>query len=352
MARHDALPPPGEASADSGNRLAAAEGVATGHRAMPTRHGRRWRRRLSRITPILLSGLQGIGLRELVTRTVQNFVRHDMGTYAAALAFSTILALFPFTIFLLGLLGAVGRADFFDWLLDQARVTLPGAGFESLAQVVSEVRSQDQGGVISIGIGLALWAASAGVRSLMTALNAAYDVPESRPPWKVYPLSIVYTIGLAVMLSLAAGLMLIGPQAATWLAGRVGLAWITEAVWEWARWPIAVLLLLLVVATVYYVGPDIHDQPFVLVTPGSVLTIVVWLGASFGFSFYVVTFGRFGLTYGSIGGVIVLLLYFFISSAVLLLGAALNAVIYHYVKARGLDTPEPMPLPAPAVTGD
>lgn len=351
MARHETLPPPVETPADPGAGSAPSpDRIATGHHAVP-QHGRRWRRRLNRVAPMLLSGLQGIGLRELVKRTVENFVRHDMGTYAAALSFSTILALFPFTIFMLGLLGAVGRADFFDWLFDQARVALPADAFSSLAQVVSEVRSQEQGGVISVGIGLALWAASAGVRSLMTALNAAYDVPESRPPWKVYPLSIVYTIGLALMLSLAAGLMLIGPQAATWLAGQVGLATLIGAVWEWARWPAAVLLLLLAVATVYYVGPDI-DQPFVLVTPGSILTIVVWLGASFGFSFYVVTFGRFGLTYGSIGGVVVLLLYFFISSAVLLLGAALNAVIYHFVKARGLDKPDPVPEPTPALVGD
>ncbi len=285
---------------------------------------------------ILLSGLQGIELRDLVTRTVLNFVRHDMGTYAAALSFSTVLALFPFLIVLLGLVGTVGRPDFFDWLLDQASLALPGDAFRSVQQVVDEVRSLEQGNVISIGIALALWTASAGVRSLMTALNAAYDVPESRPVWVVYPLSILYTIGLAAMLSVAAGLMLLGPQAVEWLAGYVGLSNEIVVVWEWVRWPAAVVLLLLAVATVYYVVPVV-DLPFVLVTPGSVLTVSVWLVASFGFSLYVGSFGNYGATYGSLGGVIVLLLYCFISSAVLLLGAALNAVIYHFVKSRDLD---------------
>ncbi len=285
---------------------------------------------------MFVSGLQGIGPRELVTQTVQNFVRHDMGTYAAALAFSTILALFPFTIFVLGLLGAVGRPDFFDWLLDQVRMTLPRDAFGSVEQVVSEVRGREQSNVISIGFGLALWTASAGVRALMTALNAAYDVPESRPVWVVYPLSLLYTVGLAVLLMVAAGLMLLGPQAVQWLAGYVGLSSEIIAVWEWVRWPAAVLLLLLAIATVYYVAP-IVEQPFVLVTPGSLLTITVWLVASYAFSFYVGSFGNYGATYGSLGGVIVLLLFCFISSAVLLLGAALNAVIYHFVKRRGLD---------------
>jgi membrane protein len=282
---------------------------------------------------MLVSGVQGIGLRRLVTETVLNFVNHDMGTYAAALAFGTALALFPFLIFLLGLLGAVGRADFFDWLLARADLALPGDAVASLEQVIREVRGRDQRGLLSLGIGLALWAASAGVRSLMTALNAAYDVSESRPPWQVYPLSIIYTIGLAVLIMAATSLLLIGPQAAQWLASRVGLGRVVATLWEWGRWPVAVLLLFLAIATVYYVGPDL-EQPFVLVTPGSCLTVAVWLAASFGFSLYVSAFGNYGATYGSLGGMIVLLLYCFISSAVLLLGAALNAVIYHFVESR------------------
>ena len=289
---------------------------------------------------MLVSGLQGMGLRHLVTEMVLNFVNHDMGTYAAALAFGTALALFPFLIFLLGLLGAVGRPDFFDWLLEQASVTLPAAAFGSLEQVVREVRGRGEGGLISLGIGLALWAASAGVRSLMTALNAAYDVAETRPPWKVYPLSVVYTIGIAVLILAATGLLLIGPQAVQWLAGRVGLASTIADIWAWARWPVAVLFLFLAIATIYYVGPNL-DQPFVLVTPGSVLTVAVWLAASYGFSFYVSAFGQYGATYGSLGGVAVLLLYLFLSSAVLLLGAALNAVIYHFVESQGIDKEAP-----------
>lgn len=284
---------------------------------------------------VLISGLEGIDPRELVTRTVLNFVNHDLGTYAAALAFTIVLALFPFVIFLLGLVGVVGRPDFFDWLLDQARMTLPRDAFASVRQVVDEVRGREQGSVISIGIGLALWAASAGIRSVMTGLNAAYDAQESRPIWVIYPLSILYTICLAVLLSLAAGLMLLGPQVAQWLAGQVGLSDFFVVIWAWARWPAVVVLLLLAVATVYYVGPNV-EQPFVLVTPGSLLTVTVWLVVSVGFSFYVGTFGNFGATYGSLAGVIALLLYCFLSSAVLLLGAALNAVIYHVVKSKGL----------------
>jgi membrane protein len=280
---------------------------------------------------LLWSGLQGIGLRDLIRETAHEFMRHDMSTYSAALAFRSLLALFPFAIFLLGLVGALGQPEFFNWLLDQARVALPQDGFRSVEEVIAEVRAQSSGGLISIGIAVAVWAASVGVRSLMTALNVAYGVEESRPIWKVYPLSILYTVGLAVMLIVAAALMLIGPQALQWLAGFVGLEETFIELWAWLRWPAAVLLLLFAIAITYYVAPNV-EQPFVLVTPGSTVAVVAWVAASFGFSFYVPTFGNYGATYGSLGGVIVLLLYFFISSAVLLIGAELNAVIYHFVR--------------------
>ena len=130
------------------------------------------------------------------------------------------------------------------------------------------------------------------------------------------------------MLIVAAGLMLVGPRAAEWIAGQVGLGHVVVTLWTWLRWPIAAVLLALAAAVVYYVAPNV-DQPFRLITPGSVLAVVLQVAASLGFSFYVSTFGTYGATYGSLGGVVVLLLYFFISAAALLLGAEVNAVIYH-----------------------
>jgi len=174
----------------------------------------------------------------------------------------------------------------------------------------------------------ALWTASAGVRSTMLAMNKAYDVKEGRPAWKRIPLSVFYTIGIALMLLSAAALMLVGPQVMGWLAGWVGLEQLIVILWTWLRWPLAVLLLILVVATIYYVAPDV-EQRFHFITPGSVLAVLVWIAASLGFGFYVRNFANYDATYGSVGAIIVMLLYFFISAAVLLFGAEMNAVIEH-----------------------
>ena len=165
----------------------------------------------------------------------------------------------------------------------------------------------------------------------MNALDVACKVRRPRPARAFYPLSILYTIGLAAMVIVATGLMFIGPQAAEWLAGRVGLAGAVVWLWAWLRQPAAILLLMRAVAIAYPALPT-SDQPFRLVTPGCVLSVLVWVAASSGFSYYVSHLSRYGATYGSLGAVVALLFYLFVSSAVLLLGAELNAEVD---RARG-----------------
>jgi membrane protein len=264
---------------------------------------------------------------DVVKGAVKSFIDDDMVTYAAALSYHLTLALFPFIIFLLTLLGALGLSEFFDRLLRQAQTALPPDAYELLARVIGEIRGQPREGLLSFSILFALWAASTGMRSVMNALNFAYKVEETRPAWKRYPLSILYTIGLVAVVIAAAVFRLIGPWAAQRFANQLGLTTAVATLWTWLRWPVVVMLLLLVVALIYYLGPNI-DQPFRYVTPGSISAVIVWILASLGFSTYVENFGNYGATYGSLGGMVVLLLYFFVSSAVLLFGAEINAVIH------------------------
>ncbi len=253
-----------------------------------------------------------------------------MPYYAGALSYQVFFSLFPFLFFLLALLGALNIPDFWDSLLDQARAVLPeqeAAGV--VEQTVEQIRSQAQGSnLLSLGIILTLWSASSAVRTTMHALNVAYDIDEERPAWKRYPLSIFYTILLAVLIIVAVGLMLIGPQIAQWLAQQIGLGSVFVTLWEWGRIPAALLVLTAVVALVYYLCPN-TDQPFRFITLGAVLAVIVWVVASLGFSFYVNNFASYSATYGSLGAVIVLLVYLYISASVLLFGAEVNEQIYH-----------------------
>lgn len=270
---------------------------------------------------------RGIGSFELLKRTVKEFNNDDMTTYASALAYRAIFSLFPFLLFLIAMLGMLDLQEFFTWLREQASLVLPPDALDLVNPVIDQMQEQ-KSGVLSVGILVALWSASIGVRSLMNAMNRAYDVRDERPAWKLMFLSVAYTIGLAVILLATAGLMITGPQVMEWLASQIGLKETVVTLWTWLRWPVIVVLMMLVVALIYYVTPDV-EQEFRFITPGSVLAVIVWIVASIAFGIYVQNFGNYDATYGSIGAVIVLLLYFYISSAVLLFGAEMNAVIEH-----------------------
>lgn len=275
-----------------------------------------------------IPGLRGISVPMLIRKSVVEFFNDDMATYAAALAYQSLFSLFPFIIFLTALLGFVDRPDFFEWLRQQTQALFPAEASQQINQVIAQLR-QPQHGLLSFGVATALWVASAGIRATMNALNAAYGVPEGRPAWKRYPLSILYTIGIAAMLIAAAVLLTVGPQAMQWLAQHIGVERIFVLLWAWLRWPAAVALLCLTVALVYYVAPDV-EQEFRYITPGAVLSVIVWIAASLAFNYYVGNFANYNAMYGSIGTIVVLLLYFYISSAVLLFGAEVNAVIEHH----------------------
>lgn len=271
---------------------------------------------------------RGLGATTLLKKTFKEFSSDDMSTYASALAYRALFSLFPFLLFLLALLGFLNLSDFFDWIRQQAALALPSMAMEQVNPVIDQLQRQ-QGGLLSFGILAALWTASVGFRSLMNAMNRAYDVREGRPTWKLMLLSVLYTVGSAVLLLACAMLMVLGPQVMGWLADLVGLRDVVVVLWAWLRWPVVIFLMMLLVAVLYYVTPDV-EQKFRFITPGSVLAVVVWVAASLAFGIYVQNFADYNATYGSIGAIIVLLLYFYISAAVLLLGAELNAVIEHH----------------------
>ncbi|WBG66388.1 YihY/virulence factor BrkB family protein [Pseudomonas citronellolis] len=270
-----------------------------------------------------------LGPWQLLKLTVKEFLDDEMPTYAAALAYQGLFSLFPFLLFLIALLGFLHLPEFFDWLREQAAYVLPGQALEQVNPIIDQLQ-QRQGGLLSVGIVVALWSSSAAVRSLMNALNAAYDVREARPVWRRVPLSLLYTLGLAVMLMLVTALMILGPQVMGWIAERIGLQDYVVVLWSLLRWPVMVLLMMMAVAVIYYATPNVK-QKFRFITPGSVLAVVAWVAASLAFGFYVKNFADYNAMYGSVGAIIVLLLYFYISAAVLLLGAELNAVIEHHL---------------------
>ena len=132
---------------------------------------------------------------------------------------------------------------------------------------------------------------------------------EGLPTWKLYPLCIFHTIGIAAMLIVAAAMFVLGPEAIEWFARQFGLEQLFVTLWTWLRWPVVVFLLTLALAVVCCVAPD-AEQSFRFITPGATLAVIVRIAVSAGFNVYISHFANYYATHGSIGAIIVLLLYF------------------------------------------
>ncbi|WP_241758681.1 YihY/virulence factor BrkB family protein [Pyxidicoccus parkwayensis] len=246
--------------------------------------------------------------------------RNQLSDAAAALTFYGLLSLFPFLLLTVALAGLVIQPAQVEALIGALGREVPPAFSQLLYAQLAQLTSGPGRGMLTFSALAAVWSATAGVMSLVTALNAAYGVTESRPRWKVLGMALGTVLAGAVLAPLA-GLVAVAAPA---LAARLGSPWAARA--GWLRFPLAALLMMSLWAILYSVLPD-SRQKFKFITPGSVVGVLVWLAASLGFSFYVSRFSTFGITYGALGGIIVLLLWMWISSLALMLGAEINAVL-------------------------
>ncbi|AHY47419.1 YihY family inner membrane protein [Rubrobacter radiotolerans] len=258
----------------------------------------------------------------------QDFIRDDAFGLAAQLSYYLILALFPFILVLVSLMSLVGNPALASNVLGYFEGVMPTELFGLFQEFMGPIISGENPapGLLSFGILFTLWSASGAFAALINALNKAYDVEETRPFWKVRGIAVLMTLGLSVLIVFAVVLLVLGPSIGSGIAGIFGLSGTFEVVWNVVRWPVALGVMVLAVALLFYFGPD-AGQPFRWITPGGLIGVLLWLLASAAFSLYVNNFGSYDETYGSIGVVIVLLLYLYIASLTILFGATLNATL-------------------------
>jgi membrane protein len=270
----------------------------------------------------------GMRIRD-IGKSVWREVRDDncMGQ-AAQLAFYLIFSAFPFLLFLATLLGYIPIPNLMDRIMEYLAPLLPGEAANLIRDNVRQLVTDQKGGLLSLGIGTALWTSSSAFVAIMDNLNRAYDVEEGRAFWKVRGIAILMTLGINVFIVLSMVLLIFGPQIGGWIASQVGLGAVFETTWNILRWPVIVLLLILAMALIYYFAPDV-EQKWKWITPGSIFAVIVTIAASLGFSFYVNNFGSYNKTYGSIGTIIVLLTWLYIVGFVILVGGEINAEIEH-----------------------
>ncbi len=265
---------------------------------------------------------KGISWKDFFTSLKNEYKFDRLNDAAAALTFFGILSLFPFLLFLVSLASVIIDPAQAQVLIDQVSAVAPPQATQIISAQLQSFGQSSNVGLLTVGGLGAIWAASKGVLAAMRGLNVVYDVDEGRPGWKVRAISMGMTLLLGALGLIAVLLAVFAPT----VAGALPEPFTTIVMW--ARIPVAALLMMFVWALTYFVLPDVQ-QKFKLITPGSVLGVIIWAVASWGFSVYVRNFGKYEATYGALGGVIVLLLWMWISSLVLLIGAEINAIIEH-----------------------
>lgn len=285
--------------------------------------------------------LGGLSVQELARRVVREIQQDDCLGRAAQLAYYFLFALFPFFLVLTTLLGYLPIPNLLDHLMGMLGQMLPGEALQLVQDNLHELVSGGRGGLLSFGLLAALWTSSSALTAIMDSLNRAYDVEEGRPFWKVRGLAILLTVGLSAFIIVSIVLLTFGPQIGGWIADQMGLGRVFQMAWNVLRWPVIVGLLIVAMALVYYLAPDVEQQ-WQWITPGSIVAVLGWLLASLGFSYYVNHFGSYNATYGSIGAVIVLLTWMYVSGFFVLVGGEINAEIEH-ASASGKDPGEKAP---------
>lgn len=271
--------------------------------------------------------LGGEPFLDLLIKTGKEVIDDDCAGIAAQLAYYFALALFPALLFVVALASYLP----FPVINDVVAALAPIAPPDVLAIVrdqLETIASGEPTSLLTVGVLGALWSSSGAMTSIVSALNKAYDLPETRPWWKVRLVALGLTFALVVFVLLSFALIVAGPNAGHWLTQWFGLSDAFDTVWRVLRWPLTFVLATSGIAIVFYFAPD-ADQDWAWITPGSIATTILWLLFSLVFRFYVTKVGDYAATYGALAGAAILLLWLYFSGLALLIGGELNSEIEH-----------------------
>jgi membrane protein len=260
-------------------------------------------------------------------RSVRESMDDHITNFAAALAYYAFLAIPSALLIAVGIFGLVASPQDVGSLVDNLAGIVPGDVQTLITDSLTNMTQKPSTGVVALVVGsvLALWSLSGAMQNLMWALNAAYDREETRGFVRrrlaAFGMLVFAVVGFALLF----GVLVLGPHLSGWVGSAVGAETLVKVLWWVVEWPLLVGALLVCFAGLLYFGPNVDHPRWRFLSFGSVVAIVVWLGASGLFALYVSKFGSYNKAWGSLAAVVVLLTWLWLSSVALLFGAEVNA---------------------------
>jgi membrane protein len=270
--------------------------------------------------------------RGVLGRAGKGFVKDNCSDWAASLTYYTVLALFPAAIVVVALVNLVSSGDkTVDTVLDLLRdmgaasvVDKPGV-VDAIKAVVGQKSSA--GVLLSVGLLSAVWSASGFVGGFTRASNAIYSVEEGRPFWKLRPLQILLTVVGLLLLAVVAVMLIVSGPVTDAIGDQLHLGSAPRVAWSVAKWPLLVVIAMLLLAMLFWIAPNVRQPRFRWLTVGGFVALLATGLASFGFGLYVANFDSYDKTYGSLGAVIAFLVWIYLVNSAVLFGVEVNAEV-------------------------
>jgi membrane protein len=274
---------------------------------------------------VIIKGYRVEALAKCVGKEV---LADDVLGLSAELAYYFFFSLFPIMLFITPVLSFFGNEqEIVNWVLTQLGHAIPPEAQALVADVIRSVVTTNAPGLMSVGALLALWAGSNVFNNLINALNKAYDVEETRPFWKRRLLAMGMVVLAGLVVGTATITVVAGEYIIDWVGRILGVAESTRSTLTIVQYTLSLLFLIGMAWMTYRLLPNTRQSGWHLLV-GAVFTTVTWVIVTLGFKLYVVNFGNYSATYGTIGAIIVLLTWMYLTMVVLLTGGELASELH------------------------
>lgn len=264
---------------------------------------------------------------------------HDTLSYGGSLTYFLILSIFPFLISLINAINFSGILDpaYIYRLLD----VLPSEIQEIIRNFLKELHTSSSGSFFTISFVAGLFTASTAVFKLMKIINQSYGFVESRGFLAQRLIALFFTLALILMIFLLVLTQIFGQIIYVNIMSHLGIENIYfDKLWSIAKNGIPLAYMLVTFILLYKFSPSRSRENMVTiksVLPGSIFATLGLIIASLGFNFYVSNFGKYSITYGSLGGIIVFLIWLYLLSTIILIGAEVNSTLYSMKNFKSLN---------------
>lgn len=294
------------------------------------------------------------GWKYTAKNALREFGNDQCTDLAAGLTYFLVMALFPGLLALVSMLALFGQSEGgAQALLDVVRQLAPGDAYNQIKDpLMNMVNSRGTGLALVIGLASAMWSASGYVGAFGRTMNKVYEVTEGRPMVKLRLTNLAVTLFCTLVGSLMLVAMVVSGPIAEAIGNVIGLGSQAVTLWGIVKWPVMLLLVVLMVAVLYHFTPNVKQPKFRWISVGAGVAILVWILASLAFAFYVANAGSYSKTYGALAGVIVMLLWLWLTNLALLFGAEVDSELERARQLQaGMHAEQNLQLPPRDTTG-